>query len=58
MGTTPSQDLSHRAAMPPTLPSHPHLSSEEAGAQVTATDQEISPHGKAGQNEDLGEEGV
>ena len=56
MGTTPSQDLSHRAAMPPTLPSDPKLKSEEAAAVVAASEQEILPGNKDGRIEDADEE--
>ena len=56
MGTTPSQDLSHRAAMPPTLPSDIKLKSEEASAIVVASEQEISPGDKDGRIEDADED--
>ena len=58
MGTTPSQDLSQRASIKPTLPSDPQLKSEEAEVVVGAAGQEVSADYNDGQNEDLDEEGL
>ena len=57
MGTTPSQELSHRAAIPPTLPSDPMLKSEEAVDALATGEQEVSPDDdKDDQIADKGEE--